>query len=194
MDLTLLKQLREQTGAGVGDCQDALKEAHGDLEKAVEVLRKKGQLKAVKKAEDRSAVDGLVTSYLHATGKIGALVELRCETDFVARSDAFRELAKDIAMQVASENPLYMETAQVPAQLVEKEKEIYREQLAGEGKPADVVEKIIRGKLAKFFSEVCLLEQPFIKDDSKKVNDLIGEAVLKLGEKIEVGRFVRFQI
>lgn len=194
MDLSILKDLREQTGAGVADCKKALEESCGDMAKAVEILRKKGALKAAKKLSERMASDGLIGHYVHSTGKIASLVMVNCETDFVARSDVLRELARDLAMQVASENPLYITSSDVPLEVVEKEKEIYREQLREQGKEQEMIEKILDGKIAKYYADVCLMEQTFIKDDKRKVKDIINEAVLKVGEKIEVKKFVRFGV
>lgn len=189
----VIKELRERTGAGVMECKEALKEANGDIEKAIEILRKKGALKAEKKAS-RSANEGLIGAYIHAGGKIGVLVEVNCETDFVARTDEFQQLVKDIAMQIAAMSPEYISREDVPPEVIEKEKEIYREEALRSGKPEKVVEKIVEGKLEKFYQEKCLLEQPFIKDESKKVKDLITEVIAKLGENIRVSRFVRFQV
>lgn len=188
-----VKELRERTGAGIMECKEALKEANGDVDKAIEILRKKGQLKAEKKAT-REAKEGLIGAYIHAGGKIGVLVEVNCETDFVARTDEFQQLVKDVAMQIAAMNPEYVSIDDVPPDVIEKEKEIYREEAKRSGKPDHVVEKIVEGKLTKFFEEKCLLEQAFIKDESKKVKDIISETVAKLGENIKVARFVRFQV
>jgi len=194
LDTSLITKLRDMTGAGVADCKEALQEADNDLDKAVELLRKKGATKAAKKMAERTAGEGLIGSYIHANGKIGVLVELRCETDFVARNEAFQQLAKDISMQVAGANPLYLSPEDVTADVIEREKGIYREQLAAEGKPAEMIEKIIEGKLQKFYQEVCLLKQAFIKDDSITIEQLVQDNVAKLGEKIEVAKFVRYQI
>ncbi len=189
----VIKELRERTGAGIMECKEALKEANGDIEKAIEILRKRGALKAEKKAS-RSANEGLIGAYIHAGGKIGVLVEVNCETDFVARTDEFQQLVKDIAMQIAAMSPEYISREDVPPEVIEKEKEIYREEALRSGKPEKVVEKIVEGKLEKFYQEKCLLEQPFIKDESKRVKDLITEVIAKLGENIRVSRFVRFQV
>jgi elongation factor Ts len=193
MDINLIKLLRDQTGVGMGECKEALEEASNDMNLAVEILRKKGAMKAVKKTE-RTANEGYIASYIHPNGKIAAMVQLSCETDFVARNEDFRNLTRDIAMQVASENPLFLSLEDVSVELLEKEKEIYREQLVSEGKTADMIEKILPGKLNKFYGDVCLLEQTYIKDDMKKIKDLLSEAVLKLGENIFIARFVRFQV
>ncbi len=189
----MVKELRERTGAGVMDCKKALEEAGGDMEKAAEILKKKGIAKAEKKAS-REAKEGLIGSYIHMGGKIGVLVEVNCETDFVARTDEFKALVHDIAMQIAAMSPKWVSVEDVPQEVIEKEKAIYREQALASGKPEHVVDRIVEGKLQKFFEEVCLLEQKFIKDDSKKVKDVITEAIAKLGENIKVSRFVRFQV
>lgn len=191
----LVKELREQTGAGVMDCKAALEASSGNIEKAVEFLRKKGLADAQKKAH-REAREGLVGSYVHAGGKIGVLVELDCETDFVARTDGFKDLLKDLSMQVAASNPRYVAREDVPADVIEREREIYRQQMADQKKPPQVVDKIVEGKLEKFFSESCLLDQPFIKDASgkTKVKDLVTEVSAKMGERVVVRRFSRFVV
>jgi len=189
----MIKELREKTGAGIVDCKKALVEAGGDIEKAVEILRKKGAAKAAKKAE-RATAEGAVFSYIHGGGKVGVLVELNCETDFVARNETFRELGHEIAMQIAAMAPEYVSKDDVPAEVIEKEKEVLREQALAEGKPEHIVEKIVEGRLAKFYSEKCLLEQPWIKDDSKTIKDLITDYITKLGENIKVRRFARFEV
>ncbi|MEO2082969.1 MAG: translation elongation factor Ts [Desulfurobacteriaceae bacterium] len=189
----MIKELREKTGAGIVDCKKALQEAGGDIEKAVEILRRKGAAKAAKKAE-RATAEGAIFSYIHAGGKVGVLVELNCETDFVAKNETFKELGHEIAMQVAAMAPEYVSREEVPAEVVEKEKEILRQQAISEGKPEHIVEKIVEGRLSKFFSEKCLLDQPWIKDDSKTIKDLITDYITKLGENIKVRRFVRFEV
>ncbi len=189
----MIKELREKTLAGMLDCKKALVECGGDMEKAVEYLRKKGLSTAAKKSA-RSAKEGIVAAYIHNNNKVGVLLELNCETDFVARNTEFQELAKDIAMQIAAASPQYVSSEDVPAEVIEKEKEIYREQMKDSGKPANVVEKIIEGKVKKFFTEVCLLDQEFIKDNKMSINDLIKNKIATLGENITVGRFERFQI
>ncbi|WP_457680599.1 translation elongation factor Ts [Thermovibrio sp.] len=189
----MIKELREKTGAGIVDCKKALVEAGGDMEKAVEILRKKGAAKAAKKAE-RATAEGAVFSYIHGGGKVGVLVELNCETDFVARNETFKELGHEIAMQIAAMAPEYVSKEEVPAEVIEKEKEVLREQALAEGKPEHIVEKIVEGRLAKFYSEKCLLEQPWIKDDSKTIKDLITDYITKLGENIKVRRFARFEV
>ena len=188
----MIRDLREKTGAGMLDCKKALAESNGDFDKAVSVLRQKGLATAAKKA-GRSASEGSIGSYIHM-GKIGTMVELNCETDFVARTDAFKELVKDVAMQVAAANPSYLSTEDVPQNVLEKEKEIYRAQITD--KPLKVIEKILEGKLEKFYTENCLLEQVFIKDteQKKRIKDLIAENVARLGENIIIRRFVRFQL
>jgi len=189
----MIKELREKTQAGMLDCKKALIECGGDMEKAVDYLRKKG-LAAANKREGRFAKEGVIASYIHNNSKLGVLLELNCETDFVARNQDFQDLAKDLCMQVAASNPLYVAPEDVPAEVLEREKEIYREQLKESGKPANVIEKIVEGKLTKFYSEVCLLEQEFIKDNKVIIKDLIKNKIATYGENITVGRFVRFQI
>lgn len=192
-NLALVKELRERTGAGVVDCQKALAENNGDLEKAITFLREKG-LAAAAKRSGRAAAQGTIGSYIHGGGKIGVLVEVNCETDFVARTDEFQRLVKDIAMQVAAANPRYVRRDEVSEAEREKERAIYHAQTEQSGKPAAVIDRIVGGKLEKFFSEVCLLEQPFIRDPSKTVEQLVKEAVARTGENIIVRRFSRFQI
>jgi elongation factor Ts len=188
----VVKELREKTGAGLMDCKRALAESSGDMEKAIDVLRQKGLASAAKKS-GRTASQGLIGSYIHMD-KLGVMVEVNCETDFVARTDDFRELVKDIAMHIAAANPVYVSREEVPAETLEREKEIYRAQVTN--KPPQVVEKIIEGKLDKFFSDMCLLEQVFIKDPEgkKKVKDLISDKIAKVGENVIVRRFARFQL
>lgn len=188
----LVKTLREKTGAGMMECKKALSETSGDLEKAVEVLRKAGIAKAETRS-GRTASQGRVEAYVH-DARIGVLVEVNCETDFVARTDDFGRLCRDLAMQVAAAGADYVRREEVPAERVAKEKEIFAAQLANEGKPANIIEKILVGKLDKFYSEVCLLEQPFIKDDKKSVGDLVKETSAKTGENVVVRRFARFRL
>jgi elongation factor Ts len=190
-----VKDLRERTGAGVMDCKAALEAAQGDLQGAVEYLRKKGLADAAKKSH-RDARDGVVVSYIHPGSKIGVLVEVNCETDFVARTEDFQQLVKDVAMQVAAANPSYVSREEVPGAVVEKEREIYRQQMADQKKPPQVIDKIIEGKLEKFYAESCLLEQPFIRDASGKtrLKDMVDQATAKMGERIVVKRFARFQV
>jgi elongation factor Ts len=190
-----VKELRERTGAGVMDCKAALEASKGDMQGAIEHLRKKGLADAAKKAH-REAKDGVVVSYIHPGSKIGVLVEINCETDFVARTDDFQQLVKDVAMQVAAANPSYVSREDVPGAVVEKEREIYRQQMADQKKPAQVIDKIIEGKLEKFYAESCLLEQPFIRDASGKtrLKDMVDQSTSKMGERIVVKRFARFQV
>jgi elongation factor Ts len=188
-----VKELREKTGAGMMDCKKALAETGGDMDKAIDYLRQKGLAAAAKKA-DRTAADGAVGAYVHPGGKIGVLVEINCETDFVARTAEFQGLLKDIAMQVAAANPRCVRRDEVSSADLDKEKAIYRQQALESGKPEKVVDKIIEGKIDKFYSEVCLLEQSFIKDPDKKVQDVVNEAIARLGENIQVRRFARFHL
>jgi len=187
----MVKELREKTGAGMMECKKALESSKGDFDKAIEYLRQKGLATAQKKAS-RVASEGIITSYIHMD-KIGVLLELNCETDFVARNEEFKQLAKDIAMHIAASNPQYINREQVPPEVIEKEKEIYKAQITG-NKPPQVIEKIIEGKLEKFFEEMCLADQPFIREPEKKIKDLITEKIAKFGENIVVSRFVRFQV
>ncbi|MCX7739182.1 MAG: translation elongation factor Ts [Hydrogenothermaceae bacterium] len=193
VDAKLVKTLREMTGAGMLECKSALEEANGDLETAVEILRKKGVAKAAKKA-GRETKEGLIHSYIHTGGRIGVLLELNCETDFVARNDLFKELANEIALQIAAMKPQYVKREDIPREVVEKEGDIAREAAIAEGKPPHIAEKIAEGKLEKFYKEVCLYEQPYIKDDKKTIEDLIKEYIAKIGENIQVRRFVRFEL
>jgi elongation factor Ts len=193
VDAKLVKTLREMTGAGMLECKSALEEANGDLELAVEILRKKGVAKAAKKA-GRETKEGLIHAYIHAGGRIGVLLELNCETDFVARNELFKELANEIALQIAAMKPQYVKREDIPREVVEKEGEIAREAAVAEGKPAHIAEKIAEGKLEKFYKEVCLYEQPYIKDDKKTVEELIKEYIAKIGENIQVRRFCRYEL
>ena len=195
MEITasMVKDLREKTGLGMMDCKKALVETSGDLDKAVEYLRKKGILKAAKR-EGRATTEGRIGSYIHINGKIGVLVELNCESDFVAKTDQFVELVKDLCMHVAASSPCWVSPEDVPEDVVAKEKEIYMVQAKEAGKPDKILEKIADGKLKKFFSDVCLLEQPFVKDTDKTVGDLIKEKIGQLGENMTIGRFVRYQL
>ena len=186
-------KLRKRTNAGMMDCKNALTETNGDLDKATEWLREKGIAKAAKKA-DRIAAEGLVYSYIHMGGKIGVLVEINCETDFVSRSDNFVALCKDIALHIAAAKPSYVTIEEVPADVLDHEKEILRNQALNEGKPANIVDKMIEGRVKKFYEEVCLLEQPFVKDPSKKIIDIVNEAILTIGEKISIRRFTRYEM
>ncbi|MFH1191975.1 MAG: translation elongation factor Ts [bacterium] len=194
MDSQIILKLREMTGLGMLDCKKALDETGGDVEKAIDYLRKKGELKAAKKSAERTAKEGIIHAYIHAGGKVGVLLQLNCETDFVARNQEFEDLAHTLAMHIAAAQPLYVKAEDVPSDVLEREMDVYREQLKKEGKPENMIEKILSGKVAKYYEEVCLLNQPFIRDDKKKVEQIIAEAVAKIGEKIEVGRFTRYQI
>lgn len=188
-----VKELREKTGAGMMDCKKALAETEGDVRKAIDYLRQKGLAAAAKKA-DRAAADGAVGAYVHPGGKIGVLVEINCETDFVARTSEFQALLKDIAMQVAAANPRYIRREDVSPAELDKEKEIYRQQALETGKPEKVIDKIVEGKIDRFYSEVCLLEQSFIKDPDKTISTVINDAIARLGENIQVRRFARYHL
>jgi elongation factor Ts len=188
-----VKELREKTGAGMMDCKKALEEANGNMERASEILREKGLAAAAKKA-GRIASEGLVESYIHANGRIGVLVEVNCETDFVAKTDEFKNFIKDIAMQIAAANPLYVRREEVTADVIEKEKEILKNQALNEGKPANIVEKMVEGRVNKFYQEVCLMEQAFIKDPDKTIDNLLNEKISKIGENISIRRFARFEL
>jgi elongation factor Ts len=190
---SVVKELREKTGAGMMDCKKALAETAGDVQKAVDYLRQKGLAAATKKA-DRVAADGAVAAYVHAGGKLGALVEINCETDFVARTTEFQALLKDIAMQVAAANPRYVRREEIPEAELAKEKTIYRQQALESGKPEKIVDKIVEGKMERFYSEICLLEQSFIKDQDKKVSEIINDAIARLGENIQIRRFARYHL
>ena len=189
----MVKDLREKTGAGIMDCKRALADAGGDMEKAFDILRQKGLSIAAKKVS-RETKEGIIGSYIHAGGKIGVLVEVNCETDFVARNSEFQGLVKDIAMQIAWSNPPYLRREDVPVPIIEKEREIYIAQARETGKPEHVIEKISEGKIEKFFNDSCLLEQPFIKDSSVTIDDAIRQKIAKIGENISVKRFVRYQV
>jgi elongation factor Ts len=189
----LVKELRDRTGAGFNDCRAALVEAGGDIEKAIAVLRKKGQAAAAKKAT-REASEGLVGSYIHAGGKIGVLVEINCESDFVARTEAFQQLTHDIAMHIAALDPRYVRREEVTPEMLEKEREIYKAQALATGKPENVVERIVNGKMEKFYEENCLYEQHFIKDESVTIGEMVNGAISKLGENITIRRFSRFKV
>ncbi|MBV6494039.1 MAG: Elongation factor Ts [Turneriella sp.] len=193
IDQEKIKTLREMTSAGILDCKKVLEETGGDLEKAATLLRERGIVKAVKKM-DREASEGTIVSYVHHNGKIGVLVELNCETDFVARNEKFVELGKSIAMHIAATNPLFVKVEDVSPEVIEKEREIQRAALIEEGKPADKVDKILEGKLKKFASDICLLEQGFVKEPEKTVGDIIKANIATLGENITVGRFVRYAL
>lgn len=189
----IVKELRERTGAGMMDCKKALVETDGDIEKAIDVLRTKGLAKAAKKA-GRIASEGLVVSYIHGGGRIGVLVEVNCETDFVAKTDEFKSLVHDIAMQIAAANPEFLDRASVPTENLEREKEVLSAQAREEGKPEKIIEKMVEGRIDKFYKEKCLLEQAFIKDTDKTIQDMIHEKISKIGENIAVRRFVRYEV
>lgn len=189
----MVKELRERTGAGMMDCKKSLAETDGNMEKAIEYLREKGLAAAAKKA-GRIAAEGLVESYIHGGGRIGVLVEVNCETDFVAKTDDFRSLCRDIAMQIAASKPEFVSRDEISETTIAKEKEILRAQALNEGKPEKLVDKMVDGRIEKYYKEVCLLEQPFIKEPDKTVKDLITEKISKIGENISVRRFVRFQV
>ena len=189
----LVRTLREMSGAGIMDCKEALEETSGNIDTAIDYLRKKGASKAVKKAE-RTASEGLICSYINPGNKIGVLVEVNCETDFVARTEQFQLLAKDISMQIAASNPLYVKREDIPPEVINKEKEIYINQAKESGKTGNVIEKIADGKMEKYYSEVCLIEQSFIRDQDIAIRELIARKIAELGENIKVGRFARFQL
>lgn len=195
MEITaqMVKELRERTGAGMMECKGALSEAKGDMEKAIEILRKKGIAKAEKKAS-REVKDGLIHSYIHPGGKLGVLVEVNCETDFVAKNELFKEFVHNLAMHIAASNPIAIERAGVPPDVLEREMRIYKEQAAESGKPAPIAEKIAAGKLEKFYNENVLLEQPYIRDPEKTVKDYLTEVIAKIGENIIIRRYTRYQI
>ncbi|MFU2209682.1 translation elongation factor Ts [Solidesulfovibrio sp. C21] len=188
-----VKALRDKTGAGMMDCKKALGECSGDEDKAVAWLREKGLAKAQKRA-GRATSEGMIGSYIHSNGKLGVMVEIKCETDFVARSERFQEFAKNVAMQIAAANPVCLVPEEVPAELLAKEKEIYKHQAMEEGKPEAIAEKIVEGRLKKYYKEVCLLEQPFIKDDKVAIKDLLNELIGVLGENVQIGRFCRMAL
>ena len=189
----LVKELRERTGAGMMDCKKALSATDGDLEKAIDFLREKGLAAAAKKA-GRVAAEGLVEAYIHGGGRIGVLVEVNCETDFVAKTDAFKELVKDIAMHIAATNPSYLKREEVPTAELEHKQAVLAEQARNEGKPEKIIEKMVAGRIEKYYKEVCLMEQPFVKDPDKTISDLITESIAKIGENISIRRFTRYQL
>ncbi|MCD7961628.1 MAG: translation elongation factor Ts [Enterococcus sp.] len=189
----LVKELRERTGAGMMDCKKALSATDGDLEKAIDFLREKGLAAAAKKA-GRVAAEGLVEAYIHGGGRIGVLVEVNCETDFVAKTDAFKELVKDIAMHIAATNPSYLKREEVPTAELEHEQAVLAEQARNEGKPEKIIEKMVAGRIEKYYKEVCLMEQPFVKEPDKTISDLITESIAKIGENISIRRFTRYQL
>ena len=194
VDAKMVVELRNRTGAGMVDCKNALDEAQGDMEKAIEVLKKKGAIKAAKKSAERQATEGLVATYVHHNGKLAAMVELSCETDFVARTDEFKELAVDIALQVAAMDPQFVSPETIPAEEVEKKRNEFLAELAEDKKPEDIKQKIVEGKLNKWYSDVCLTKQSFIKDEDKTIEQLLNEKIAKIGEKIAPTRLLRMQM
>jgi elongation factor Ts len=190
---TMVKQLREKTGAGMMDCKNALSDCDGDMEQAIDFLRKKGLATAQKRA-GRAMTEGIIHSYIHLGGKLGVLVEVNCETDFVARNEDFKEFAKNISMHIAASNPLGIQAEDVPEDIINKEKEIYRAQALEMGKPENVIDKIVEGKLKKFYTDNCLLNQPYVKDPDLTISDLLTELIGKIGENLTIKRFVRYQI
>ena len=193
INAAIVKQLRERTGAGMMDCKKALVEVEGDMEKAVKFLRKKGLATAQKRA-GRAMTEGMIESYIHMTGKLGVLVEVNCETDFVAKNEDFQEFAKNIAMHIAASNPLGIRPEDVPEEIIENEKSIYRAQALEMGKPENILDKIVEGKLKKFYQENCLLNQPFVRDPEISIADLMNDLIAKIGENITIKRFMRYQI
>jgi len=193
IDANTVKQLRDKTGAGMMDCKNALKESNGDLDGAIDYLRKSGAAKAEKKGS-RETKEGLVYSYIHAGGRLGVMIEVNCETDFVAKTDGFIELSHNLAMQIAATNPISLDKNSVPDDIIAKEKEIYTEQAKSSGKPDNIIEKMVEGRLSKFFQENCLMEQAYIKDSDKKVSDLLTETIATLGENIIINKFTRFAV
>jgi elongation factor Ts len=193
INAAMVKQLREKTGAGMMDCKNALSEVNGDIEKAIELLRKKGLATARKRA-GRALDEGIIQSYIHMNGKLGVLVEVNCETDFVAKNEDFQDFTKNIAMHIAATNPLGIAPEDISQEIIEKEKEIYRAQALEMGKPENVVDKIVEGKLTKFYEENCLLNQPYVRDTDMSIADLLNEMIAKIGENISIKRFVRYQI
>ena len=188
-----VNKLRQATGAGMMDCKNALSEVEGDVEKAIELLRKKGLATAQKRA-GRALSEGMIQSYIHMTGKLGVLVEVNCETDFVAKNEDFQEFTKNIAMHIAATNPLGIKPEDISQEIIEKEKEIYRAQALDMGKPENVIDKIVEGKLNKFYEESCLLNQPYVRDTDISITDLLNQMIAKIGENISIKRFVRYQI
>jgi elongation factor Ts len=189
----MVKRLREKTGAGMMDCKAALEESGGDMEKAVEILRKKGLASAAKRA-GRATNNGMIGHYIHLGGKVGVLVEVNCETDFVARTDDFQTLARELAMHIAAADPRYVKREEIPADVLEKEREIYRAQFAGSGKPANVIEKIVEGKLESYYAQACLLDQPSVRDPNVSIKQMVAGATAKTGENVNIARFVRFKL
>ena len=194
VDAKMVMELRNRTGAGMVDCKVALDEANGDMDKAIEVLKKKGAIKAAKKSAERQATEGLIATYVHHNGKLAAMLELSCETDFVARTDEFKELAQDLALQVAAMDPTYVSPETIPAEEVEKKRNEFLAELAEDKKPEDIKQKIVEGKLNRWYSDVCLTKQSFIKDEDKTIEQLLNEKIAKIGEKIAPTRFTRMQM
>lgn len=194
IDAKIVYELRSRTGAGIVDCKNALEEAGGDMDKAIEVLKKKGAIKAAKKSAERQATEGLIATYVHHNGKLAAMVELACETDFVARNEEFKELANDLALQVAAMDPQYVSPETIPAEMVEKKKQEFLAELVDDKKPEEIKQKIIEGKLNKWYSDVCLVKQSFIKDEDKTIEQLLNEKIAKIGEKIVPTRFQRMMM
>jgi elongation factor Ts len=190
-DISSITKLRESTGAGILECKSALEEVKGDYEKALEIIRKKGIIKAAKK-EQRTTAEGRIGTYIHTNGKLGVMVEINCETDFVARNEVFQQFLKDICMQVAATNPVAIRREDIPGQIIEEQKKMFMEET--KGKPANITEKIVAGKMENFFKEKCLLEQQFIKDNTKTIQDLLIANIAKIGENIKINRFVRFEV
>ena len=193
IEAKVVKELRDKTGAGMMDCKNALKESEGDIEKAVDFLRKAGVAKAEKKGS-RDTKEGIVYSYIHAGGRLGVLIEVNCETDFVAKTDGFIELTHNLAMQIAATNPIALDRALIPESVISREKEIYIDQAKESGKPENIIEKMVDGRMNKFFQENCLLEQAYIKDSEKKVSELLTETIATLGENIAISRYIRFAV
>jgi translation elongation factor Ts len=193
VDAKLVKELRAKSGAGMMDCKKALVETDGNIEEAMVLLREKG-LAATNKKSGRIAAEGIVESYIHMGGKIGVLVEVNCETDFVAKNEGFKNFVKDVAMHIAASNPLYVTKEEVPAEEIEKEKEILRVQALNEGKPEKIIEKMVEGRISKFYKEICLLEQPFVKNPDMTIEDLVKEQIMTIGENVKIRRFARFQM
>ena len=193
IDAKVVKDLRDKTGAGMMDCKNALKESDGDIEKAIDFLRKAGVAKAEKKGS-RDTKEGIIYSYIHAGGRLGALIEVNCETDFVAKTDGFIELTHNLAMQIAATNPIALDRESIPESVISREKEIYADQAKTSGKPENIIEKMVDGRMNKFFQENCLMEQAYIKDSDKKVSELLTETIATLGENITISRYVRFAV
>ncbi len=194
IDAKIVMALRSRTGAGIVDCKQALEEAQGDTEKAIEVLKRKGTLKAAKKTAERNTAEGVMASYIHHTKKLAVLVEVQCETDFVARNEEFQAFANDIAMQIAAINPEYVSPETIPAEIAAKQRAMYTEEMAADSKPEEIKAKIIEGKMQKWYSDVCLTKQEFFKDDKKTIEELLNEKIAKIGEKIVIARFTRYEM